>query len=676
MSLFNKDIKTLKGVGSRRQALFQKLGVSTVGTLLYLFPRNYEDCSNIFSISDAPVGEPCCIKATVISPVSEIRTRKELRIYKIRVCDGINFLNVSFFNTGFIAKKLKVNNEFLFFGRIKLNSGNKEIISPSVYKTDESLGFFPIYPQTQGLSSKQISSAIKQAFLLLPNIINDPIPENIREKYNLCDLKFAIENVHFPKNQKALEISKKRLVFEELLVLQLGLSKIKHENKLENSNKLSADYSDEFYKLLPFTLTASQKRVVSECLKDMAGKISMSRLIQGDVGCGKTVVASALCYNIIKEHYQAAFMVPTEILAKQHYNSLKKLFSQLNIKVELLIGATPKSQKEKIKSDLKSGKIDLIIGTHALLCEDVFFSKLGLVITDEQHRFGVKQRATLCAKGKNPHTVVMSATPIPRSLALVIYGDLDISVIDEMPKGRQKIDTFLIDSQKKDRAINFLKKLITSGHQVYIVCPLIEESELELISAIKYAEKLRNNHFKEYKIGLLHGKMKSDEKNDVMEKFISKDIDILVCTTVIEVGVDVPNATVIMIENAERLGLSQLHQLRGRVGRSECKSYCILVSDSNREESIKRLNIITSINNGFKIADEDLKLRGPGDFFGVRQHGLPCLKTTKFLDNFDILSEAKAAATEILKNDFLLENTENKFLRGEIKQFFKDAKIL
>ncbi|MDQ5983282.1 MAG: ATP-dependent DNA helicase RecG [Eubacteriales bacterium SKADARSKE-1] len=644
MSLFHKEIKTLKGIGSNRQVLFQKLGVSTVGALLYLFPRNYEDCGNIFLINDAPTDKPCCIKATVVSPVSEIRTSKGLSLFKVRACDGVNLLNITFFNTGFISKKLTINNEFLFFGHIK----NKEMISPSVHTTNMPLGLFPIYPQTKGLSSKQISSAVKQAFLLLPDTINDPIPVNVRKKYNLCDLKFAIENIHFPKNQDALEISKRRLVFEELLTLQLKLSKIKHKNKLESSHKLLNNYTDEFYKLLPFTLTVSQKKVVSECLSDIMGSRSMNRLIQGDVGCGKTVVAATLCYNIIKEHHQTAFMVPTEILAKQHYSSLKSLFSQLNINVELLIGATPKAQKEKIKSDLKSGKIDLIIGTHALISEDVSFSNLGLVITDEQHRFGVKQRATLCSKGKSPHTVVMSATPIPRSLALVIYGDLDISVIDEMPNGRQKVDTFLIDSQKKARAFNFIKKLIDSGQQAYIVCPLIDESELELISATKYAADLSNNHFKDYKVGLLHGKMKSAEKNEVMEKFISKDINILVCTTVIEVGIDVPNAAIIMIENAERLGLSQLHQLRGRVGRSQCKSYCILVSNSNSSESIKRLNVIANLNDGFKIADEDLRLRGPGDFFGVRQHGLPCLKTINFLKDIRILNEVKEAANEML----------------------------
>lgn len=672
-SLFHKDIYLLKGVGEKRATQFKKIGINSIGSLFYYFPKDYENLTEVFSISSAPTKKPCCIKGTVTSPISESVLRKGMTIYKTKISDGFSSLSLIFFNCKYTAQKLKKNGEYYFWGKISETNNHRTMSSPKIYSKSEINSLKPLYSQVENLSSKQIESAMRQAFLLLPENIPDTIPEKIREKYNLCELKFALRNIHFPENYKDIEKARRRLLFEDLLNLQLSLSKLKIDSKKANSFKLSKNYSSEFFSILPFKLTPAQIKVIDDCVKDMCSQFVMNRLIQGDVGSGKTVVAAALCYNAIKEKSQCAFMAPTEILAQQHYLYLYNLLSQAGMRVEILCGSTPTSQKKRIKESLRLGLIDLIIGTHALLTDDVEFANLGLVITDEQHRFGVRQRNALAAKGAFPHTIVMSATPIPRTLALIVYGDLDISVIDEMPKSRQKIDTFLISSEKRNRAIDFIKKEIENGHQAYIVCPLVEESEkLQLESATKYVEKLKENPtLKNCSIGLLHGKMKSYEKNDIMQQFVMKEIDILVSTTVVEVGIDVKNATVMMIENAERLGLSQLHQLRGRVGRDKFKSYCILVSDRLDDENIKkRLEVIVQNDNGFEIADNDLKLRGPGDFLGTRQHGFLNLKTADFLDDLNIISEVKSAVVEILKDDPQLNKEENRFLKAKIKNFY------
>lgn len=671
-SLFEKDIQFLKGVGSKRKVLFEKLKVSTIGALLRLYPRSYEDWSEFYSnISLAPINSPCCIKATVISSINEHFIRRGMTLYKLRVCDENNFdINITFFNNNFVKSKLKLGEDFLFYGTIKKNFNRYEMISPTFMSVSSPIHIRPIYPQTKGLNSRQIESAMKQAFLLLPDNIKDPIPDSIRKQYDLCSLDFAIKNIHFPSDQKSLHKSQRRLAFEELLLLQVGLSYMKSNNRQKNNFKISHDYSDEFWGLLPFKPTNAQKRTVSECINDMASSSSMQRLIQGDVGSGKTAVAAALCYTAIKSGFQAAFMAPTEILAEQHFNFFKKIFEPIGIKVDLLTGSTSKSKKRKIKDYLEINEIDLIIGTHALLSEDVCFSKLGLVITDEQHRFGVNQRAKLVAKGNKPHVVVMSATPIPRTLAMIIYGDLDISVLDEMPPGRQSVDTFHIFSEKRLRAYNFIKKLIDEGKQAYVVCPLVDENDSDLLSAQQYAQKIKNEFFKECRVGLLHGKMNTSEKNYVMNEFSQHNIDILVSTTVIEVGIDVPNAVVMLIENAERFGLSQLHQLRGRVGRGKDKSYCLLVSDNKNQDTLKRLSIICKTNDGMKVADEDLKLRGPGDFMGERQHGLPDLHIAGLIKDINILNDAKNAALKILEIDPLLTLPIHNTLKAEMNRLF------
>lgn len=669
-SLFEKDIQFLKGVGSKRKLLFEKLKVSTIGALLRLYPRNYEDWSNYTAISDAPTNIPCCIKATVVSPVSEHVIRRGLTLYKVRVCDDKSYLNITFFNNRFVKSQLKIGEDFLFHGIVKKNFNRYEMASPTFMTFSKCPAMRPIYPQTHGLNSRQIESVMKQALILLPENIKDPIPTDILNQYNLCDLRFAIENIHFPTNQDSLDKARKRLTFEELLLLQLGLSRMKLNNKKQNKFKIEHDFSEEFWGLLPFQPTNAQRRTVKECIDDMMSTSSMQRLIQGDVGSGKTAVAAALCYTAIKSGMQAAIMAPTEILAEQHFNFFRKIFEPIGIKVDILTGSTTKSKKRRIKDCLEVNAIDLIIGTHALLSDDVYFSKLGLVITDEQHRFGVTQRAKLAAKGREPHVAVMSATPIPRTLAMIIYGDLDISILDEIPPGRQKVDTFFVTADKRVRAYNFIKKFLDEGRQAYIVCPLVDENESDLLSAEQYAKKIQSEFFREYRVGLLHGKMSAREKKYIMDAFSNHNIDILVSTTVIEVGVDVPNSVVMLIENAERFGLSQLHQLRGRVGRSEYKSYCILISDNKSQDTVRRLGIICQTNDGLKIADEDLKMRGPGDFMGSRQHGLPDLHIAGLIKDINILNDSKKAALDILKIDPSLSLNKHSVLKAEMNRLF------
>ncbi len=669
-SLFEKDIQFLKGVGSKRKLLFEKLKVPTIGALLRLYPRNYEDWSNCTSISDAPLNVPCCIKATVVSPVNERIIRRGLTLYKVRVCDDKSSLNITFFNNRFVKSQLKIGEDFLFHGIVKKKSNLYEMASPTFMKFSCCLPMRPIYPQTHGLNSRQIESAMKQALLLLPEKIKDPLPAEILKKYNLCDLRFAIENIHFPNDQDSLNKARKRLTFEELLLLQIGLSRMKLNNRKQNKFKVEADFSEEFWSLLPFSPTKAQRRTVKECINDMISDSSMQRLIQGDVGSGKTAVAAALCYTAIKSGMQAAIMAPTEILARQHFNFFRKIFEPIGIKVEILTGSTTKAKKRRIKDYLEVNAINLIIGTHALLSDDVYFSKLGLVITDEQHRFGVAQRAKLAAKGRKPHVAVMSATPIPRTLAMIIYGDLDISILDEMPPGRQNVDTFFVAGDKRIRAYNFIKKHLDEGRQAYIVCPLVDENESDLLSAEQYAKKIETEFFKDYKVGLLHGKMSARDKKYIMDAFSNHDIDMLVSTTVIEVGVDVPNAVIMLIENAERFGLSQLHQLRGRVGRGEHKSYCILISDNKNQDTVRRLGIVCQTNDGLKIADEDLKMRGPGDFMGARQHGLPDLHIAGLIKDINILNDSKNAALDILKEDSSLSLEKHSVLKAEMKRLF------
>lgn len=670
-SLFNMDIKTLKGVGEKRAALFHKLGVDTVGALLRLYPRTYEDWSTPASIGSAPLNEVVVVRGTVLSAPREQRIRKGMTLYKTQVTDGVQDMTLTYFNNPYVQTMLREGETYRFRGKMTGTFTRREMTAPDFAPDEGCAPIVPVYPQTVGLSSRQIGSAVRSAFQLLPELLRDPLPDSMRQSHQLCQLRFALENVHFPGSMELLQIARRRLVFEELLVLQLGLLSIKSRSRVENRLRLERDDSEAFYRLLPFVPTNAQKRAVSEAMADMMGQAPMSRLIQGDVGSGKTAVAAALCYCVIQNGMQAALMAPTEVLARQHEKSLSGMLSQAGIQTALLTGSMTAKQKRLVKEGLASGEIQLVIGTHALLTEEVTFQRLGLVVTDEQHRFGVAQRAALAQKGENPHLLVMSATPIPRTLALMIFGDLDISILDELPPGRQKIETFAITSDKRERAFGYVKKHLDRGLQGYMICPLIEEGVSDMASVTEYREMLEQGAFSRYRIGVLHGRMKPREKDAVMAQFSAGELDLLVSTTVVEVGVDVPNAVIILIENAERYGLSQLHQLRGRVGRGTEKSTCILVSDAQNPEALARLRVMCQTSDGFRIADEDLKLRGPGDFFGSRQHGLPQLSIADMAQDVQVLKTAQKEAQRILREDPELEQPEHRGLRGERRQLFE-----
>lgn len=654
MELNEYSIQYIKGVGEKRAQFFNKLGIFCVSDLINYYPRKYEDWSATTTVADAPYDEPCFIKATMITPVKESLIRKGLTLYKCNFSDGDTVIHVTIFNNKYLARSLRTFDEYVLYGKVEKSFTQASMNSPQIEKLENATGIHPIYPATDKLNSRAISKTVKAALEMIGEI-EETLSEDIMKKYNLCSLDWAIRQIHFPDKQENIEIARKRLIFEELLALQLGLLKLKDKKSTRNRLKISNDFSSEFYSLLPFKPTNAQKRAIEDCIEDIKSDKTMNRLIQGDVGSGKTAVAAGVMYSVIKNGYQSAMMAPTEILATQHYHSLSRLFENCDIKIALLTGSTKAKEKREIKQALMNGEIDLVVGTHALIQNDVEFKSLALVVTDEQHRFGVEQRATLAMKGDNPHLMVMSATPIPRTLGLIIYGDLSISILDELPPHRQEIRTDLVNSTYHNRIYNFIKKEVDAGQQAYIVCSLVDEGESDLISAKEYAESLSSNEFQGYNLGLLHGKMKPKEKDNVMNAFARGDVQILVSTTVVEVGVDVPNATIMLIENADRFGLSQLHQLRGRVGRGSKQSYCILVSDNKSESSQERLKTVKSTADGFKLADYDLKTRGPGDFFGKRQHGLPHLAIADMLEDMETLKECQKCATQMLNEDIRLD---------------------
>ncbi len=666
------DIKYLKGVGERRAAMLSRLGVSDVNALVRLYPRVYEDWSRIKSINEAQIGEICCIKGIVGSPVRKNLIRKGLTLYKTEITDGSGIMGITIFNSRFAAEKLTEGDEFLFFGRVGGNLYRKEMNSPEIEPAEGADRIRPIYPQTHGLNSKMIEKLVRTALTECRDELVDPIPPWLREKYCLMNLPDSLWNIHFPKSPDYLEEARRRLIFEELLILQLGLEKMRSQTQKNAGAIIERDFSEEYFSHLPFSPTGAQRRAVKEAMRDMMSGRQMNRLLQGDVGSGKTAVAAALVYSAAKNSMQSALMAPTEVLAEQHYKTFLKLFEGCSINVELLTGSDTAAQKRRKKEALKAGEIDLLIGTHAIIQSDVEFKSLALVITDEQHRFGVEQRNALGEKGENPHLYVMSATPIPRTLALIIYGELDISILDELPPGRQKIETYAVTSELRQRAYNYVKKHLDAGRQGYIICPLVDEgeSDTELASAVKYADELQRGDFRGYTVGLMHGKMRSADKKKVMESFSNGETQLLVSTTVIEVGVDVPNAVIMVIENAERFGLSQLHQLRGRIGRGQYKSTCILITDAKNDTAQRRMKVMETTTDGFKIADEDLKLRGPGEFFGSRQHGLPEMKIADMLEDRSTLEETQRAAKEIVARDPELSSPESTALKNEIQRLF------
>ena len=668
-------LKYIKGVGEKRELLLKKLGINSLSDLVHYFPRTYLDFTDPTPINKLIPETTACFRAAVgYTPVKN-EIRRGMTIYKTLLIDGEYSVHLNIFNSAYLAESLAEGEEYFFYGKITLNKGMLEITNPIIEKTDTEYIMQPIYPLTAGLSSKILSKIIANALQYYESENDaDIIPDDIRRKYSLCHEQFALKAIHNPLCSYDLEIAKRRLIFEELLTLQLGMKLLKSRNRGRTSFIIENDFSKEFISSLPFELTGAQQRAIDSCINDIKKETPMNRLVQGDVGSGKTVVAAAVIYTAAKNNIQSAFMAPTDILARQHFETLTRLFEPFGISVELLTGSVTAKKKKEIKESLKSGETQVIVGTHAIITDDTEFDRLGLVITDEQHRFGVKQRSALNGKGINPHTLVMSATPIPRTISLILYGDLDLTVIDELPKGRQKISTYAVDTSYRERIYAFIKKHLDMGLRAYIVCPLVEENDGDLTAAKQYAEKLQKKHFKDYNIGLLHGKMKPKEKEKIMSDFAQGEINLLVSTTVIEVGVDVPESVIMVVENAERFGLSQLHQLRGRVGRGKHKSYCILISDTESENTKARLDIMCKTSDGFKIADKDLELRGPGDFFGSRQSGIPTLKIAELTENMDTVRESKEASEAILKADPKLRNEENLRLRKAVAQLFTKDK--
>ena len=671
----NTNIQYLKGVGEKRAKILNKLGIFTVGDLLRFYPRDYMDWSKITSIAGAPFDTNCCVRAIVNHKPRGAKIRKGMTIYKTVATDGESLMNITIFNNKYAAESLEAGEEYLFYGKVGGNFHRREMSSPLIAPVENGIRIRPIYHQSAGINSKAIEKLVRQAYEARKDYFVDCIPQSLRDKLCLTEINKAIYELHFPTNEDTVSEARRRLIFEELFIFQLGLMKLKGNRKESTPVSIEKDFTDEFIKTLPFTLTGAQERAVRESVAQMTSNFTMNRLLQGDVGSGKTAVAAALIYTVAKNGYQSAFMAPTEILAQQHYKTCLKFFENTDIKIALLTGSVTAAKKREIKAQLKSGEIRLIVGTHALIQNDVEFDNLGLVITDEQHRFGVKHRGALSGKGDRPHTLVMSATPIPRTLALILYGDLDVSILDELPPGRQPIETYAIDTAKRHRAFNYVKKHLDEGRQGYIVCPLVEEGETDLAAAQEYSENISRGFFSGYSVGLLHGKMKPKDKEEVMSKFVSGEIKLLVSTTVIEVGVDVPNSVIMVIENAERFGLSQLHQLRGRIGRGQYKSTCILITDAQNEAAQRRMKVMTSTTDGFKIADEDLKMRGPGDFFGSRQHGLPEMKIAMLTDTA-ILNEANRFAREIIIDDPDFIKEENRNLKDAISELFSGEYVM
>ena len=675
-SVLNENIQFVKGIGPKKAEKMARLGIFTVKDALYYFPRQFEDRSRQKKIFQLEEGEKTGVRVK-IDRINSVN-RRGLRITEFYVSDDTGKAKLVFFNKAYLRNTFRVGDIVKAFGSVKKNLGpitelhNCEI---EYDKIDKNTGIIvPVYSLTAGVGNKEVMGMIRNIFESSDISIDEYLPKWIVDKYNLCGVDFAIRNMHFPEKKENVKIAMYRLIFEELLFLQLGLFAVKGNNKVGKGIKFKRhECMDKIEENMPFRLTRAQQKAYDDIMDDMTSDRIMNRLVQGDVGSGKTVVAQLALANCVLNGYQGAYMAPTEILAKQHMESFKEFFDNTGIRVEILTGSSTKKEAREILEDLASGQIDILIGTHALIEGRVDFANLGLVITDEQHRFGVNQRGRLTSKSENPDVLVMTATPIPRTLALILYGDLDISIIDELPPGRKPIETLAIEKRKRESYyMSKVRSEIEKGRQVYVVCPLVEESEtLDLKSASEVYDELRGDFFKDLRVGLLHGKMKASEKDQVMEAFKNHELDILVSTTVIEVGVNVPNASLMIIENAERFGLAQLHQLRGRVGRGSEKSYCTLIYGSKTEICRHRMAIMEETNDGFKISEKDLELRGPGDFFGTRQHGLPELRVANLFKHMKILRLVQKEAREIYAEDPSLRLKENEGLRLKIEEMFK-----
>ena len=657
MADLTTNVRYIKGIGEQRAKALGKLHIATLRDLISYFPRAYEDRSVRKAIQDLADGEAVCVEAMVAAAPTLSRVRKGLELVKLRAVDSTGSLEITFFNQAYQRDNLRAGETYTFYGKAEVKNRRRQMVNPIVEREGVHVltgRIAPIYPLTAGITQALLVKSIRQGLEACRDLLADPLPDDVRREHSLCHIHYAYDHVHFPESQETLAIARRRLVFEELFLLAIGLKKLRSRRSGLTAPPCAQTDIAPFYDALPFSLTSAQRRCIGEILADLASGRPMNRLVQGDVGSGKTMVAAAALYCAAKNGLQGALMAPTEILAEQHYRGLGPLLEGLGVRCALLTGSTPVRQRRSILAQLAAGEIQAVMGTHALISGDVAYRNLGLVVTDEQHRFGVDQRAALSAKGDHPHLLVMSATPIPRTLALIIYGDLDVSVIDELPPGRQKVDTFAVGEAYRQRVYAFLRKLIQEGRQAYIICPMVERNDAfpdDRKAVTEYAEMLRAQVFPDLQVSYVHGKMKPKEKESVMAAFAAGETDILVSTTVVEVGVDVPNAAVMLIENAERFGLSQLHQLRGRVGRGQHKSYCILLSDNQSQETRARLNVMTHTSDGFRIAEEDLRLRGPGDFFGQRQHGLPSMKIADLSCDMALLKEAQGAAEGLLARD-------------------------
>lgn len=675
MATLNTDIRYIKGVGEARAKSLAKLGITDLRSLLSYFPRAYDDRRAYKKIADLIPGENACVCAVIAGEPKLSRIRKGLDLVKLRAVDETGALELTYFNQSYLKNTFRTGDAYVFFGRAEGTPSRPQMTNPLFERegAHQITGrIMPIYPLTAGVSQSMLYKAVEQGLAACVDELPDILPEDVRLVYQLCHTRFAYENIHFPTDDEALSAARRRLAFEELFLLALGLKLLRERRTFVAGKQCKKVDLSPFFAALPFSLTGAQRRAIGDIARDLTGKRPMNRLVQGDVGSGKTMVAAAAIYMAAKNGLQCALMAPTEILAEQHYRSLAPLLEPLGIPCALLTASTKARERRALNERLRSGELSLVIGTHALLSPDVQYQNLGLVVTDEQHRFGVDQRAALSAKGDDPHLLVMSATPIPRTLALMIYGDLDVSILNELPPGRQKIDTFAVPSSYHARIYAFLRKLVAEGRQAYIVCPMVAENDElpdERKAVTAYAEHLQNEIFPDLRIAPIHGKMKPKEKDAVMRAFAAHEIDVLVSTTVIEVGVDVPNAALMLIENAECFGLSQLHQLRGRVGRGQHKSYCVLVSDNKGEENKQRLKVMSSTSDGFAIAEEDLKLRGPGDFFGSRQHGLPSLRVADLSCDLSLLHETQSAAEQLLAADPALKN--HPLLKARVELLFE-----
>ena len=676
MDLFS-SVRELHGVGPARAAQLEKLGIRTLYDLLAFFPRDYEDRTNPVTIAQLQPGVPACFRAMVVSQPVLRRIGKGRDVTNLTVADETGKLTLHYFNQPYIKTQLHYGQSYYFYGTL-LEHG-MQMANPAFEEADKpgvvTNRLLPVYPLTAGLSNRTLCVCIRQAFSAA-GALPELLPETVREQYGLCGVTEAYTSVHAPESWDALQRARKRLVFEEFFIFSAGLAVLRASRTELHTIPYDTACMDAFFRALPFRLTGAQSGAIDQILRDLSSGHVMNRLVQGDVGSGKTMVAAAACFCAVRNGRQAAFMAPTEILAEQHARTLTQLLGPLGVRVLLLTGSRTAAQKRAAREQLASGEAQLVVGTHALLSETVVFRDLGLVVADEQHRFGVAQRTKLTEKGRSPHLLVMSATPIPRTLALIAYGDLDVSVIGELPPGRRPVETFLVSEALRERLNGFIRRQCSEGHQVYVVCPAVEESEDGVLrSAEAWAQTLQQSVFPDLRVGLLHGKMKSAEKDAALAAFSAGETDILVATTVVEVGVDVPNATLMVIENAERFGLSQLHQLRGRVGRGGAQSYCVLVSGTRQEETKKRLEALCRTTDGFQIAEQDLALRGPGDFFGSRQHGLPLLKVASLQMDLETLQAAQQAAATVIRGAESLDAPELAPLKARVQALFTSQEV-